>query len=280
MNQQARIDPSGEATSLAHFVQKDGIDTSHGIVLYIEDLNVKFGNFKAINHLSLYIKEGELRCIIGPNGAGKTTLMDVITGKTSHHNADITGSAYLGQSIDLLQLDEPRIAQLGIGRKFQKPSVFEALSVWENLLLATKGDKSWGYNLVSSITPENLRLMNQTLCTMKLEEQAYRFAGELSHGQKQRLEIGMLLMQQPQVLLLDEPVAGMTDNETAMLADILNQIKGTCSIVVIEHDMGFVSNLAGEQGTVTVLAAGAVLAEGTMQTVQADEHVIESYLGR
>lgn len=280
IEQEANLNPSGDVTSLAHWVDKDSIDTSHGIVLYIENLNVKFGNFQAINNLSLYIKEGELRCIIGPNGAGKTTLMDVITGKTSSHNATITGSAYLGQTHNLLTLDEPRIAQLGIGRKFQKPSVFEALSVWENLLLACEGDRSWSHNLVSSITPHNLQLMNQTLSTMKLEAQAYRFAGELSHGQKQRLEIGMLLMQKPQVLLLDEPVAGMSDDETAMLATILNDIKGSCSIVVIEHDMGFVSSLAGEHGTVTVLAAGAVLAEGNMQAVQADEQVIESYLGR
>lgn len=274
------VNPSGETTSLAHFVAKDRIDDSHGVVLYIDDLTVKFDTFTAIDKLSLHIKKGELRCIIGPNGAGKTTLMDVITGKTSHRNATITGEVFLGQSIDLLKQDEPEIAQLGIGRKFQKPSVFEELQVWENLLLACKGNKHWSYALTARITPHNLTIMNRTISTMQLEREAYRKAGELSHGQKQRLEIGMLLMQQPQILLLDEPVAGMTDQETAQLANILEAIRGTYSILVIEHDMGFVASLAKDTGIVTVLAAGRVLAEGTMQKVQSNENVIESYLGR
>ncbi|HLU04575.1 MAG TPA: urea ABC transporter ATP-binding protein UrtD [Advenella sp.] len=270
----------GTITHLAHFAESGKIDTTHGIVLYVENLTVKFDAFCAINDLSLYIKEGELRCIIGPNGAGKTTLMDVITGKTGHRNATITGQVYLGQTLDLLTMQEPQIAQLGIGRKFQKPSVFESQPVWENLYLADAGDRRWHAALNARITADVRSRIENTLNIMKLESVAYRPAGELSHGQKQRLEIGMLLMQKPALLLLDEPVAGMTDRETTELADILHRIRGTCSIVVVEHDMGFVSNLAGDLGTVTVLAAGTVLAQGTMQQVQQDRQVIESYLGR
>src|SRR5690606_33113236 len=179
-----------------------------------------------------------------------------------------------------LTMQEPQIAQLGIGRKFQKPSVFESQPVWENLYLADASDRRWHASLHSRLTGEIRHRIESTLHTMKLESVAYRAAGELSHGQKQRLEIGMLLMQKPTLLLLDEPVAGMTDRETAELAEILQRIRGTCSIVVVEHDMGFVSNLVGDQGTVTVLAAGTVLAQGTMQQVQQDPQVIESYLGR
>ncbi|PJX23814.1 urea ABC transporter ATP-binding protein UrtD [Advenella sp. S44] len=270
----------GTITHLAHFAEAGKIDTTHGIVLYVENLTVKFDAFRAINDLSLYIKEGELRCIIGPNGAGKTTLMDVITGKTGHRNATIEGQVYLGQTLDLLTMQEPQIAQMGIGRKFQKPSVFDSQPVWENLYLADAGDRRWHAALNARITADVRHRIESTLGIMKLEAVAYRAAGELSHGQKQRLEIGMLLMQKPALLLLDEPVAGMTDHETAELAEILHRIRGTCSIVVVEHDMGFVSNLAGDQGTVTVLAAGTVLAQGNMQQVQQDQQVIESYLGR
>lgn len=270
----------GTLTHLAHFAESGKIDTSHGVVLYIEDLTVRFDAFRAINDLSLYIQEGELRCIIGPNGAGKTTLMDVITGKTGHRNANIEGRVFLGQTLDLLTLQEPQIAQMGIGRKFQKPSVFESQPVWENLYLADAGDRRWHRALHTRIPSDVRDRIADTLTLMKLEEVAYRQAGELSHGQKQRLEIGMLLMQKPALLLLDEPVAGMTDRETAELAEILQSIRGSCSIVVVEHDMGFVSNLAGDQGVVTVLAAGSVLAQGTMQQVQQDPDVIESYLGR
>ncbi|AHG64286.1 urea ABC transporter ATP-binding protein UrtD [Advenella mimigardefordensis] len=270
----------GPITHLAHFAEPGKIDTTHGVVLYVENLTVRFDAFRAINDLSLYIREGELRCIIGPNGAGKTTLMDVITGKTGHRNATIEGEVYLGQTLNLLTMQEPQIAQLGIGRKFQKPSVFESQPVWENLYLADAGDRRWHAALNARITADVRERIENTLSTMKLESVAYRAAGELSHGQKQRLEIGMLLMQKPALLLLDEPVAGMTDRETAELAEILQGIRGTCSIVVVEHDMGFVSSLAGDQGTVTVLAAGTVLAQGTMQQVQQDPQVIESYLGR
>ena len=270
----------GTTTHLAHIAQAGTIDTSHGVVLYVENLTVKFDAFRAINDLSLYIQEGELRCIIGPNGAGKTTLMDVITGKTGHRNASIEGQVFLGQTLDLLTMQEPQIAQMGIGRKFQKPSVFENQPVWENLYLADAGDRRWQVALHARMTADVRARIADTLTIMKLEEVAYRAAGELSHGQKQRLEIGMLLMQKPALLLLDEPVAGMTDRETAELADILQGIAGTCSIIVVEHDMGFVSTLAGDRGIVTVLAAGSVLAQGTMQQVQQDPDVIESYLGR
>ncbi len=270
----------GTTTHLSHIAQAGAIDTSHGVVLYVENLTVKFDAFRAINDLSLYIQEGELRCIIGPNGAGKTTLMDVITGKTGHRNASIEGQVFLGQTMDLLTMQEPQIAQMGIGRKFQKPSVFENQPVWENLYLADAGDRRWQVALRARMTTEVRARIEDTLTVMKLEDVAYRAAGELSHGQKQRLEIGMLLMQKPALLLLDEPVAGMTDRETAELADILQSIAGTCSIIVVEHDMGFVSTLAGDRGVVTVLAAGSVLAQGTMQQVQQDPDVIESYLGR
>lgn len=273
-------DAGGTITHLAHFAEPGKIDTTHGIVLYIENLTVKFDAFRAINDLSLYIKQGELRCIIGPNGAGKTTLMDVITGKTGPRNATVSGRAFLGQTLNLLTLQEPQIAQLGIGRKFQKPSVFESQPVWENLYLADAGERRWFPSLFARIDADVRDRIENTLCVMKLEDVAYRSAGELSHGQKQRLEIGMLLMQKPELLLLDEPVAGMTDQETEELAEILNSIRGSCSIVVIEHDMGFVSSLAGAHGTVTVLATGSVLAEGTMRQVQQDPQVIESYLGR
>jgi urea transport system ATP-binding protein len=263
----------------AHFLEK-GIDTSHTGILYVEDLSVNFDGFQAINKLSLTIDVGELRCVIGPNGAGKTTLMDVITGKTRSNIADIDGSVYLGSTIDLMTMNEPQIAQIGVGRKFQKPTVFEHHPVWENLELAMAGDKSWHHSLVAKVDLEGRRLMEAVLALTQLESEAYREAGLLSHGQKQRLEIGMLLMQQPKLLLLDEPVAGMTDEETMRLAELLNSLRGQCSMMVVEHDMEFVAALAGEKGKVTVLAEGAVLAEGTLDEVKRDERVVESYLGR
>jgi len=263
-----------------HFLEKDKIDLSHGEILYIEDLVVSFDGFKAIKGLTLDILSGELRCIIGPNGAGKTTMMDVITGKTGPRNAQVTGRVFLGQTIDLLKLKEPQIAQIGIGRKFQKPTVFENLKVWENLELARKSNKSWRLALSARVDQMAIEDIEKTLLQIGLEQEAYILAGELSHGQKQRLEIGMLLMQKPELLLLDEPAAGMTDEETMQLADLLNQLRGTCSIVVVEHDMEFVSALSGETGIVTVLAEGALLAQGTMEQVKNDPAVIESYLGR
>ncbi|CAJ0710915.1 MULTISPECIES: urea ABC transporter ATP-binding protein UrtD [Ralstonia] len=271
---------TGTATGMGHLVEPDTIDVSHGAILYLEDVTVRFGGFRALNALTLSIDHGELRCIIGPNGAGKTTMMDVITGKTGPRNADVTGRVFLGQTIDLLRLTEPRIAQIGIGRKFQKPTVFEQHTVWENLELAMKADKRWWVSLRARLLNDGRQRIEETLGRIHLEAEAYRPAGLLSHGQKQRLEIGMLLMQQPQLLLLDEPVAGMTDEETMQLAALLNGLRGTCSIMVVEHDMEFVAALAGAEGRVTVLAEGSVLAEGALDAVKRDERVIESYLGR
>lgn len=271
---------SGTTTGMGHVLEPDAIDVSHGPILYLEDVTVRFGGFRALNALTLSIDHGELRCVIGPNGAGKTTMMDVITGKTGLRNADVAGRVYLGQAIDLLRLTEPRIAQIGIGRKFQKPTVFEQHGVWENLELAMQADKRWWVSLRARLRDDGRRRIEETLGRIGLEAEAYRSAGLLSHGQKQRLEIGMLLMQRPQLLLLDEPVAGMTDEETMQLANLLNGLRGACSIMVVEHDMEFVAALAGETGRVTVLAEGSVLAEGTLDAVKRDARVIESYLGR
>ncbi|WP_414450214.1 urea ABC transporter ATP-binding protein UrtD [Burkholderia sp. 22PA0099] len=262
--------------SMSRVVEPGAIDTSHGTILYLEDIEVSFDGFRALKKLSLTIDAGELRCVIGPNGAGKTTMMDVITGKTK---AD-SGKVFLGQTIDLSRMNEPEIARTGIGRKFQKPTVFEAHPVWENLELAMKTDKGWFASLRSRLDRHAQQRIEETLELIKLEDSAYRLAGELSHGQKQRLEIGMLLMQQPALLLLDEPAAGMTDHETMELAQLLNTLRGTCSMMVVEHDMEFVAALAGDTGRVTVMAEGAVLAQGTLDTVKRDEAVIESYLGR
>ncbi|VVD66818.1 Lipopolysaccharide export system ATP-binding protein LptB [Pandoraea iniqua] len=270
---------SGDTTGMSHFLVPGEIDTSHGLILYLENISVSFDGFRALNDLSLAIHTDELRCIIGPNGAGKTTMMDVITGKTRPS----AGRAFLGQTLDLTRLDEPAIAEAGVGRKFQKPTVFEQHSVWENLELAyagEKGDKRWFRALWASLTPAIRRRIEEVLALTHLEHQAHVQAGQLSHGQKQRLEIGMLLMQQPQLLLLDEPAAGMTDEETAQLADLLNRLRGHCSMMVVEHDMAFVAALSGDTGLVTVMAEGRVLAEGTLDVVQRDERVIESYLGR
>ncbi|MHA2943902.1 urea ABC transporter ATP-binding protein UrtD [Ralstonia mannitolilytica] len=272
---------TGTATGMGHLVEPDTIDVSHGAILYLEDVTVRFGGFRALNALTLSIDHGELRCIIGPNGAGKTTMMDVITGKTGPRNADVTGRVFLGQTIDLLRLTEPRIARRSASAaSFRSQTVFEQHTVWENLELAMKADKRWWVSLRARLLNDGRQRIEETLGRIHLEAEAYRPAGLLSHGQKQRLEIGMLLMQQPQLLLLDEPVAGMTDEETMQLATLLNGLRGTCSIMVVEHDMEFVAALAGAEGRVTVLAEGSVLAEGTLDAVKRDERVIESYLGR
>jgi urea transport system ATP-binding protein len=267
-------------TGLGHVVDPTKIDTSHGPILYLEDVTVSFDGFRALNKLTLSIDTGELRCVIGPNGAGKTTMMDVITGKTKLD----TGSAFLGQTTDLTRLSEPEIAMTGVGRKFQKPTVFEAHPVWENLELAMRlpheDSRGWLASLRARLTSDARARIESTLSLLHLESEAYRIAGELSHGQKQRLEIGMLLMQRPQLLLLDEPAAGMTDDETMQLADLLNRLRGSCSMMVVEHDMEFVAALAGDSGRVTVMAEGSVLAEGTLDVVKRNETVIESYLGR
>jgi len=248
------------------------LDTTHGSVLYLEDVSVSFDGFKALNNLSLDISEGELRCIIGPNGAGKTTMMDVITGKTRPDS----GTVFFGQHIDLLTLNEQQIANAGIGRKFQKPTVFEALTVFENLELAMSSNKSVWASLFHKLSGEQQQQIDEVLALIRLGDLRHQLAGILSHGQKQWLEIGMLLMQNPRVLLVDEPVAGMTSEETERTAELLVSLAGTHSVIVVEHDMAFVRSIAKK---VTVLHQGSVLAEGTMDEIQANPKVIEVYLG-
>lgn len=248
------------------------LDVSHGTVLYLEDISVSFDGFRALNDLTLYIQAGELRCIIGPNGAGKTTMMDVITGKTRPD----TGSAFFGQSIDLLRLSEPDIAQAGIGRKFQSPTVFEQHTVFENLELAMAGPRGVWTMLFARLNAEQREKIDHALKLIGLQDLRFALAGSLSHGQKQWLEIGMLLMQEPALLLVDEPVAGMTPQETERTAELLVSLAGERSVVVVEHDMEFVRSIAR---TVTVLHEGSVLAEGTMDQVQNNPKVVEVYLG-
>jgi urea transport system ATP-binding protein len=265
---------SGSASvGYGHPVDRDQVDTSHGPILYLEDITVSFDGFRALNKLSLTIDRGELRCVIGPNGAGKTTMMDVITGKTRPDE----GSAFFGQTFDLRRLPDTEIARLGIGRKFQKPTVFENHTVFENLELAMKTDKRVRPTLLAKLSPEQRDLIARTLKTIRLEGSEQRLAGALSHGQKQWLEIGMLLVQEPQLVLLDEPVAGMTDAETERTAELILELEGSHSIMVVEHDMDFVAKIARK---VTVLHEGSVLAEGSLAQVQGNERVIEVYLGR
>ncbi len=249
------------------------LDVSHNVILYLDDITVSFDGFKALNKLTLAIDAGELRCIIGPNGAGKTTMMDVITGKTRPDS----GSAFFGQTIDLTRLTEPEIAHIGIGRKFQKPTIFEQHSVFENLELAMTNDKRALTTLTAWLRDDDRDRIADTLRLIRLNDEADRPAGLLSHGQKQWLEIGMLLMQGPKLLLLDEPVAGMTDDETMRTAELFVSLAGKHSLVVVEHDMAFVKALGGK---VTVLHEGSVLAEGDLDAVQNDQRVIEVYLGR
>jgi urea transport system ATP-binding protein len=260
------------APSFGHMLH-DGVDLSHKVILYLEEISVSFDGFKALNKLSLTIDAGELRCIIGPNGAGKTTMMDVITGKTRPD----TGTCFFGQTLDLTRMTEPQIAHAGIGRKFQKPTIFENHSVFENLELAMKTDKRAWVSLFAWLDREGRDRISDTLKLIRLDAEADRQAGLLSHGQKQWLEIGMLLMQEPQLLLLDEPVAGMTDDETERTGELFKTLAGKHSLVVVEHDMAFIEQLGGK---VTVLHEGSVLAEGNLATVQADPRVIEVYLGR
>ena len=248
------------------------LDVSHGAILYIEGLNVSFDGFKAIDDLNFYVDAGELRCVIGPNGAGKTTMMDIITGKTRPDS----GSATFGQTIDLLRLSESEIAEIGIGRKFQKPTVFENHRVIENLELAMAGDKRVLSTLFARMTGEQRDRIDEVLGIIGLAGHADRDAGALSHGQKQWLEIGMLLMQDPHLLLVDEPVAGMTHQEMDRTAELLKSLAGKHSVVVVEHDMEFVRAIAKR---VTVLHQGSVLAEGSMDEVQNDPKVVEVYLG-
>ncbi|HWL61461.1 MAG TPA: urea ABC transporter ATP-binding protein UrtD [Steroidobacteraceae bacterium] len=264
--------PPREGALLAGDPVKLGPDASRGVILYLEDLTVSFDGFKALNGLTLYVGDGELRCIIGPNGAGKTTMMDVITGKTRPDR----GSAWFGQTLDLLSLTEPEIAEAGIGRKFQKPTVFEKHTAFENLELALAGSRSVWANLTAKLNGEQRDRIDEVLAMIGLSADIHTAGGVLSHGQKQWLEIGMLLMQSPRLLLVDEPVAGMTPQEVEKTAELLVSLAGTHSVVVVEHDMEFVRRIARK---VTVLHQGSVLAEGTMDEVQADPRVIEVYLG-
>ena len=247
-----------------------------GVALYVDAISVSFDGFRALNALSLTINVGELRCIIGPNGAGKTTMMDCITGKTRPD----AGSIFFGSNIDLLRLTEPQIAQVGVGRKFQKPTVYEHLSVFENLELAQRADRRVRATLFSRLSGAQLDHIGEVLTLIHLRDQAQRTAGLLSHGQKQWLEIGMLLMQEPKLLLLDEPVAGMTDEETERTAELFLSLEGKHSLVVVEHDMKFVDQLTQGRKTVTVLHEGRVLAEGPLAEVQTNDEVLEVYLGR
>ena len=268
-----KLSSGDREASYGHVLQAGELDLTHGRILYLEDVNVSFDGFKAINNLSLDIAPGELRCIIGPNGAGKTTMMDIITGKTRPDS----GQVFFGSTIDLLRHNEPEIAQLGIGRKFQKPTVFEHLSVWENLGLALATAKNVTASMVFRLNGVQQDRLCEVLETIRLSQDLSRMAGLLSHGQKQWLEIGMLLMQDPKLLLLDEPVAGMTDQETERTAELFLSLKGKHSLMVVEHDMGFIRQISD---IVTVLCDGSVLAQGSFEQVQADERVIDVYLGR
>ncbi len=240
--------------------------------LRLEELTVSFDGFRALNELTLHVDAGELLCIIGPNGAGKTTMMDVITGKTRPDS----GGARFGDDIDLIKLTETQIVAKGIGRKFQKPTVFERLNVFENLELALAGTRSFLKTLRARITGPQQERIDRVLDIIGLSKHRFAVAGTLSHGQKQWLEIGMLLMQDPELLLVDEPVAGMTPQEIERTAELLVSLAGTHSVVVVEHDMAFVRSIARR---VAVLHEGSVIAEGDMDKVQNDPRVIEVYLG-
>ena len=249
------------------------LDTAAGPVLYLSGVTVSFDGFKALDNLSLIVGAGELRCVIGPNGAGKTTLMDVITGKTRPD----TGEAQFGEAHNLTRLSEPEIARAGIGRKFQKPTIFRNHTVFENLELALATDKGLWPTLRWRRQAEQDARIEEVLELIGLSALASVEADLLSHGQKQWLEIGMLLVQDPRLLLLDEPVAGMSDEETERTAALFRSLAGKHSLVIVEHDMKFVESIAK---TVTVLHEGRVLMEGGMEAVREDPRVVEVYLGR
>jgi urea transport system ATP-binding protein len=242
-------------------------------MLYLNGVSVAFDGFKAINNLSIIVKPAEMLAIIGPNGAGKTTMMDIITGKTSPD----AGQVLFDGRTDLTKLDEAAIANLGIGRKFQKPTVFESHTVWDNLEMALKKPRGIFSALFYTASAEDIARITEILETVRLIARKDELAANLSHGQKQWLEIGMLLAQDPKLLLVDEPVAGMTDSETEETAKLLREIAQTRSVVVVEHDMSFVRDLGSR---VVCLAEGAVLAEGSLDQVSANPVVIERYLGR
>src|SRR5271157_534919 len=252
---------------------ESGSPTLTSSLLYLDGISVSFDGYKALRSLSLTLAPGEMRAIIGPNGAGKTTMMDVITGKTRPDEGEVM---FNGRH-DLTKLDEAAIATLGVGRKFQKPTVFENHTVEDNLLLATRAPRAVLTTLFGREDKAVRETIDRILVTTRLAEHRARIAGSLSHGQKQWLEIGMLLAQDPKLLLVDEPVAGMTDAETAATAELLREIARDHSVVVVEHDMAFVRELGVK---VTVLHEGSVLAEGTLDQVSADPRVVEVYLGR
>lgn len=252
---------------------RDSLDFSHGTALYLEGITVSFDGFKALNDLTLYIHSGELRCIIGANGAGKTTMMDVITGKLRPDS----GTAFFGQNMNLLSMNESEISEAGIGRKFQKPTVLANFSVFDNLELSLRMNKSVMASLTARLSAQQHDRIEEVLAIVGLLEDRQLIAGNLSHGKKQWLEIGILLIQDPYLLLVDEPVAGMTVQETERTAELLTSLAGERSVVVVEHDMEFVRSIAK---TVTVLHQGSVLAEGTMDQIQADARVREVYLGK
>jgi len=242
-------------------------------ILYLDGVTVSFDGFKALNGLSLVVETGEMRAVIGPNGAGKTTMMDVITGKTRPD----AGTVVFRKDVDLTRHDEAEIARLGIGRKFQKPTVFESHTVSDNMVLAIAGDRGVWACLTRPLRPEQRERIFDVLELVRLADRRDAIAGDLSHGQKQWLEIAMLLVQEPELMLVDEPVAGMTDAETEATAELLTGIARQRSVVVVEHDMAFVRSLGSK---VTVLHEGSVLAEGSLEHVQSDPRVIEVYLGR
>jgi urea transport system ATP-binding protein len=243
-------------------------------ILYLDNVQRSFDGYKAINGLSFILEPGEMRAVIGPNGAGKTTMMDIITGKTRPDSGDVL---YLGGSVDLTRHDEADIAMLGIGRKFQRPSVFESHTVGDNIALALKSNRGMWATLLHRPGAQERKRIDEVLEIVRLSERRQVLAAQLSHGQKQWLEIGMLLAQDPKLLLVDEPAAGMTDNETVETARLLKDIARTQSVVVVEHDMGFVRELGVK---VTCLHEGAVLAEGTLDAVSRNPKVVEVYLGR
>jgi urea transport system ATP-binding protein len=250
--------------------EQTGRPTAH---LYLDGVDVTFDGFKALNGLSLIVDKGELRTIIGPNGAGKTTMLDVITGKTKPDE----GTVFFNNEVDLTKLDESTIANLGIGRKFQKPTVFETLTVWQNLELALKANRGILRTLFASLTPTQRERIEEALSIIGLRSRRDMIAGSLSHGQKQWLEIGMLWVQDQALLLLDEPVAGMTDGEREQTAEIIRGMIGHRTVIVVEHDMHFVRSL---NARVTVLHEGRVLTEGSLDSVQRNPTVVEVYLGR
>ncbi len=258
--------------SLAGGAAPSDVDARHGTLLYMEGVNVSFDGFKAINDLNFYVNDGELRCVIGPNGAGKTTMMDIITGKTRPDS----GSVWFGQSINLTKMSEPEVAQAGVGRKFQKPTVFEVLSIRENLEISAQGNRSPWNMLRYPLSAEQRDRVEFIATVIALQDQLSADAGQLSHGQKQWLEIGMLLMQNPRLLLVDEPVAGMTHQEMDRTGELLSELAGQHTVVVVEHDMDFVRSL---NSRVTVLHQGHVLAEGAMSEVQSNPEVVRVYLG-